>query len=174
VSCAHATGSKLIVSTFRGFDGAGVGAGAGVFILSWDMCSPVCVCESPGSSDVVRLECLLGHAGLVVLCVSVGLGMGALDEGDFDKLADATASRLDVGRAVSVLLLGQTAMPLMIHTSLGVGHVSEASAGGKMNVDVDVLSSTSVLVKTMVLVQPADATVAVGEVVTLANDGVNL
>jgi hypothetical protein len=62
----------------------------------------------------------------------------------------------------------------MIHASLGVGHVSEASAEGTMYVDADVLSSTSVLVRTMVLMQPADAAVAIGVMVTLANDGVNL
>jgi hypothetical protein len=142
-------------------------------MLNWDMSRPVGAVRVWGWGGVVKLECLLGHADLVVLCVSVGLGMGAFDEVDFDKVADATASRLDAG-AVSVLLLGQMAMPLMIHASLGVGHVSEASAEGKMYVDADVLYSTSVLVRTMVLVQPADAAVAIDVMVTLANDGVNL
>jgi hypothetical protein len=81
-------------------------------------------------------------------------------------VVDATGSRLGVGSAVSVVLLGQMAIPPMIHASLGFGHVSEASAEGKTYVDIEDVSSTSVSVTTMVLVQPAAAASAVSVGIT--------
>jgi hypothetical protein len=76
-------------------------------------------------------------------------------------VVDATGSRLEVGSAVSVVLLGQMAIPSMIQASLGLGHVSEASAEGKTYVDINDLSSTNVSVMTTVFVQLAAAAVAV-------------
>jgi hypothetical protein len=73
---AQATGSKLEVFTFCGFEEAVVGAG--VFMLNWNMWSPVREGGVWGRSDVVSVEGLLRHADVVVLCVGTGLGMVAV------------------------------------------------------------------------------------------------
>jgi hypothetical protein len=68
---AQATGSKVEVPMFRGFEEAAVDAG--VFILKWDMSGPVGEGGVWWRSDVVSVEGLLGHAHVFVLCVSAGL-----------------------------------------------------------------------------------------------------